>query len=133
MNIREVEGIGDVYGAKLAEASVGTTEALLTAGASPAGREHLARQVGVSPSHILEWVNRVDLMRVKGVGSEYSDLLEAAGVDTVPELAQRNPANLAEAISKTIEAKGLVRRAPSASDIESWVAHAKELGRAITY
>ncbi|MEO7453705.1 MAG: DUF4332 domain-containing protein [Fimbriimonadales bacterium] len=133
MNIKEVEGIGEVFGAKLEAAGVASTEALIDQGASPAGREKLATSIDVTAARILEWVNRVDLMRVRGVGSEYSDLLEAAGVDTVPELAQRNPANLAEAIAATIAEKGLVRRPPSASEIESWVAHAKELGRVITY
>jgi predicted flap endonuclease-1-like 5' DNA nuclease len=133
MNIREVEGIGEVFGNKLTEAGVASIETLLTQGATPGGRESLAQKVGIEPSRILEWVNRADLMRVKGVGSEYSDLLEFAGVDTVPELAQRNASNLEQAIIKVISDKGLVRRPPSATDIESWINHAKELGRTITY
>lgn len=98
MNIEEVEGIGPIYGGKLGEAGITTVEALLERGASRAGRDELSAAIGVDASHILDWVNRVNLMRVHGVGSEYSDLLEAAGVDSVPELAQRNPANLAETI-----------------------------------
>jgi len=133
MNVIEIEGVGEVYAVKLAEVGCGSTEALLAQAALPGGREALALQIGVEPARVLEWANRVDLMRVRGVGSEYSDLLEAAGVDTVPELAQRNPANLAEAISKVIADKGLVRRPPSATEIEAWVSHAKELGRTITY
>lgn len=133
MNIKEIEGIGDVFGNKLTEAGVGSVETLLSKGATPTGRESLAKIIGVEASRVLEWVNRADLMRVKGVGSEYSDLLEFAGVDTVPELAQRNAANLYEAVIKVIADKGLVRRSPSAADIEAWINHAKELGRTITY
>ena len=133
MNIKEIEGIGEVFGGKLTEAGVASLETLLTQGATPSGRESLAKTIGVESSRVLEWVNRADLMRVKGVGSEYSDLLEFAGVDTVPELAQRNASNLHEAIAKVIAEKGLVRRPPSAADIESWINHAKELGRTITY
>jgi len=133
MNIKEIEGIGEVFGGKLAEAGVASLETLLTQGATPSGRESLAKTIGVEASRVLEWVNRADLMRVKGVGSEYSDLLEFAGVDTVPELAQRNASNLHEAIAKVIADKDLVRRPPSAADIESWINHAKELGRTITY
>lgn len=133
MNIKEIEGIGDVFGNKLTEAGVGSVEILLSQGATPTGRESLAKTIGVEASRVLEWVNRADLMRVKGVGSEYSDLLEFAGVDTVPELAQRNAANLYEAVIKVIADKGLVRRSPSAADIETWINHAKELGRTITY
>lgn len=133
MNILEIEGIGDVYRRKLVDFGISTVEALLEHGATPQGREHIAEGAGCPAALVLEWVNLADLMRIKGVGSEYSDLLEEAGVDTVPELAQRNPENLHAAITKAIEDKGLVRRPPSAADVESWVAQAKELGRTITY
>jgi predicted flap endonuclease-1-like 5' DNA nuclease len=88
--LTKVEGIGEVYAQKLREATIATTQALLERGASPQGRKEIAEKTGISEKLILEWVNHVDLFRIKGVGEEYSDLLEEAGVDTVPELAQRN-------------------------------------------
>ncbi len=93
-NLVNVEGIGSTYAQKLTEAGISTTQALLDQWATPKGRQELAEKTGLSPKLILRWVNHVDLFRVKGVGEEYADLLEAAGVDTVPELAQRNGANL---------------------------------------
>jgi predicted flap endonuclease-1-like 5' DNA nuclease len=92
--LTKVEGIGEIYAEKLQEAGIRTTQALLEKGASPQGRREIAEKTDISGTLILRWVNRVDLFRIKGVGEEYSDLLEAAGVDTVPELAQRNPENL---------------------------------------
>ena len=92
--LTKIEGVGEFYAQKLQEAGVGTTQALLEKGASPKGRQEIAKKTGIRETLILRWVNRVDLFRIKGVGEEYSDLLEAAGVDTVPELAQRNPENL---------------------------------------
>ena len=89
-----IEGVGEVYAEKLKAAGVTTTESLLEMGATPKGRKDLAEATGLSPHLILKWINRVDLFRIKGVGEEYADLLELAGVDTVPELAQRNPENL---------------------------------------
>lgn len=128
-----VEGIGEVYTEKLQAAGVLTTEALLERGATPQGRKALAEQSGISEKLILEWVNRVDLFRIKGIGEEFSDLLESAGVDTVPELAQRNPGNLYRALVETKEAKKLVRRLPSQADVADWVEQAKRLSRAIEY
>ena len=128
-----VEGIGEVYTEKLEAAGVLTTEALLERGATPQGRKALAEQSGISEKLILEWVNRVDLFRIKGIGEEFSDLLESAGVDTVPELAQRNPGNLYRALVETKEAKKLVRRLPSQADVADWVEQAKRLSRAIEY
>jgi predicted flap endonuclease-1-like 5' DNA nuclease len=131
--IDEVEGIGVVYAGRLCDAGIATVEELLEKGASRAGREALSVVTGVDASHILDWVNRADLMRIHGVGSEYSDLLEAAGVDSVPELARRNSENLLEAIQATIDEKGLVRRPPSLNEIESWIDQAQTLGRTVTH
>jgi len=128
-----IEGIGQVYAGKLAAAGLATTEALLKQGASPKGREALAEKTGISGHLILEWVNRADLFRIKGVGEEYSDLLEAAGVDTVPELAQRNAENLHAKLAEVNAAKKLVRRLPTQAQVADWIAQAKELPRAITY
>jgi predicted flap endonuclease-1-like 5' DNA nuclease len=132
-NIEEIEGIGPVFGAKLQAAGVKTVEALLTAGGSPAGRKDLATKTELDASRILEWVNRADLMRINGVGSEFSDLLEASGVDTVKELATRNAANLHTKMLEVNEAKKLVRRAPTAAEVEKWVAEAKTLPSAVSY
>ena len=126
-NIIEIEGIGEKYAAALQAAGVNTVEALLEKGAAPAGRKALAESAGVSTEKILEWVNRADLMRIKGVGSEYADLLEAAGVDTVKELAQRRADNLSAKLAELNEAKKLVRRIPTESEVEKWVAEAKTL------
>jgi predicted flap endonuclease-1-like 5' DNA nuclease len=131
--LEKVEGIGSVYAAKLAAVGVTTTGALLQEGATPAGRDKLAEAAGISSKLVLEWVNHVDLFRVKGVGEEYADLLEEAGVDTVPELAQRNPENLYAKLAAVNAEKDLVRRLPSAAQVAGWVAEAKTLPRAIHY
>ena len=118
---------------ELREAGIGSIEALLKAGATPEGRRDLAEKTDIGNEYILDWVNRADLMRVRGVGEEYSDLLEWAGVDTVVELAQRNPENLYKKMLEINEEKKLVRRPPTASMVARWVAHAKELPRAVSY
>lgn len=133
MKINDIEGIGPVFAEKLAAAGVASVEALLKAGATPKGRADLAEKTGISGSLILEWTNHADLYRIKGVAQEYSDLLEEAGVDTVVELSKRVPANLHKKMLEVNEAKKLVRRPPSESMVESWVAQAKELPRVITY
>lgn len=131
--LTEVEGIGEVYAQTLMAAGVLSTEALLDRGATPGGRKELVEATGLSGKLILEWVNHVDLFRVKGVGEEYADLLEASGVDTVPELAQRNPNNLHQKMIEVNAEKNLVRQVPGLSQVESWVAQAKELPRILTY
>ncbi len=129
----DVEGIGPVYAAKLKEAGVGSAEALLDQGATPKGRKELAEKSAISDALILEWVNHVDLYRIRGVGSEYSDLLEEAGVDTVPELAQRNAEHLLEKMTAVNAEKKLVRRLPVLSQVKSWVEQAKHLERKVSY
>lgn len=133
INIIDIEGIGPVYSEKLTSLGIRTTTDLLEAGATRRGREGLAETSGISPKLILEWVNLADLYRVKGVAEEYSDLLEEAGVDTVPELAQRNPANLHATLVEVNQAKNLVRRVPSPGMVEDWVEQAKSLPRKIEY
>jgi len=132
-SLKEIEGIGEGYAAKLKDAGVTTTDQLLEKGSSPKGREQIVASTGISAKLILEWVNHADLGRIKGIGWEYADLLEAAGVDTVPELAQRNPDNLHAKLSEINDAKALVRRLPSADQVAAWVAEAKTLERVITY
>lgn len=131
--IETIEGIGKVYGDKLREAGLKDTAALLKACAGPKDRAALAARTGISDALVLKFANRADLMRVKGIGEEYSDLLEAAGVDTVPELAQRNAANLHAALEAVNAAKRLVRQTPAPKAVEGWIAAAKELPRALTY
>lgn len=131
--IIEIEGIGETYAKKLKEAGVGTLEALLQRGSSPKGRKELAETTGITEKLILEWVNLADLFRIKGIGSEYSDLLEEAGVDTVVELASRNPENLHAKILEVNQAKKLVRRPPTLEQVKDWVAQAKTLPRVVTY
>jgi predicted flap endonuclease-1-like 5' DNA nuclease len=129
----DVEGIGEVYAAKLQAAGIANIEGLLAAGATPQGRKALAEKTGITGKLILEWVNHVDLFRIKGVASEYADLLEESGVDTVPELAQRVPENLHKKMVELNQQTRCVRRAPSLSQVKSWVEQAKTLPRVITY
>jgi predicted flap endonuclease-1-like 5' DNA nuclease len=131
--IIEIEGIGEKYAAALEGAGIGTTEKLLDQGGSPSGRSAIAEKAGVTPEKVLEWVNRADLMRVNGIGSEYSDLLEAAGVDTVKELAARRADNLHAKLDEINSAKQLVRRAPTAGEVEKWVTEAKTLPAKVSY
>ena len=132
-SVIKIEGIGEAYAVKLKNAGVQTVEALLKAGATEKGRKELAKKGAIKEELILEWVNRADLFRIKGVGEEYSDLLEAAGVDTVPELAQRSPASLLQKLQAANEHKKIVRRLPVLAQVESWVAQAKKLPRLISY
>jgi predicted flap endonuclease-1-like 5' DNA nuclease len=131
--IIDIEGIGPAYASKLQAAAIATTEALLKAGATPKGRKELAEKTGISGDLILEWVNHSDLYRIKGVGSEYSDLLEEAGVDTVVELAHRNAQNLLEKMTEVNSRKNLVRRLPTAGMVAKWIEQAKALPRAVEY
>jgi predicted flap endonuclease-1-like 5' DNA nuclease len=131
--LMKVEGIGEAYAQKLREAGIRTTQALLEKGASPQGRKEVAEKTDISEELILEWVNHADLFRIKGVGEEYSDLLEEAGVDTVPELAQRNPENLHQKLVAVNQEKELVRQLPTQAQVSDWVAQAKRLPRIITY
>jgi predicted flap endonuclease-1-like 5' DNA nuclease len=134
MKIDEIEGIGPTQAGKLAEAGVTTAEELLQWGANPAGRKSLEDTTGISGKVILEWVNHVDLMRIKGVGSEYSDLLEAAGVDSPSELTQRNAANLATTFQEIVAARpGIVRRVPSEAEVAAWIDDAKGLDAVVEH
>ena len=131
--ITDIEGIGEKFAEKLQSAGVRTTEALLKKGGTSADRKELAMQSGVSDHQILEWVNRADLYRIKGVGSEYADLLEAAGVDTVRELAKRQAGNLFENLKMINDEKKKVRKLPTADQVAEWVKQAKSLPRAVEY
>lgn len=132
-SISSIEGIGPAYAEKLKAAGISTTEKLLEKGASRTGRKHLAEETGIEGKRILRWVNMADLFRIKGVGEEFSDLLEAAGVDTVKELRNRNPENLFKRIQEVNEEKKLVRQTPGLAKIQDFIAQAKELEPVITY
>ncbi len=132
-SIEHIEGIGPAYADKLALAGIKTTQALLGACGSASGRKITAGQTGLTESQLLKWTNMADLMRIKGVGSEYAELLEAAGVDTVKELRQRNAENLAAAMLEANAKKALTRIVPSASVVSSWVDQAKEMEPMITH
>ena len=131
--IIDVEGIGPVYGEKLLAAGIKDTDALLEKCAKPAGRKALEEETGISGKLILTWTNHCDLMRINGVGPQFSELLEAAGVDTVKELQHRVPANLQAKLEEVNEQKHLVRRVPALAEVEKMVAQAKELPAVMEY
>jgi uncharacterized membrane protein len=134
VRIEDIEGIGPAYGEKLAAVGIRTTDDLLMAGAGAAGRAKVADATGISPSLILGWVNKADLMRIPGIGSQYSDLLEAAGVDSPAELAQRNASNLAVSFQEVVAARpGIVRRTPSATEITGWMDEARKLPKLVEH
>lgn len=133
MKIEEVEGIGPVYGEKLRAAGITHTDKLLDLCCDKAGRSKVAGETGISEAQILKWVNMADLFRIKGVGPEFAELLECAGVDTVKELATRNAENLAAKMSEVNEQKKLTRRVPSADVVADFVAQAKELPAKVTH
>lgn len=128
-----IEGIGEKYADCLAQAGIGSTGTLLERGATRSGREEIAHSAGVTGHQVLEWVNRADLFRIDGVGEEYSDLLEVSGVDSVPELAQRNADHLHEKMAEVNESKNLVRRIPNLTEIRSWISQAKKLPRKVQH
>lgn len=132
-SIIDVEGIGETYAKKLKEAGVDTTDEMLEKGGTTKGRKALAEATGISEKLILEWVNHVDLYRIKGVGSEYADLLEEAGVDTVVELGNRNPANLFKMLADANAKKELVRKLPTEDQVKNWVEQAKTMDRKVSY
>mgnify|MGYP000562740492 CR=1 FL=1 len=136
--LESIEGIGAANAKKLRAAGVKSTDSLLKTGGTKKGRKDLAASSGIGERSILEWVNRADLMRVKGVSTQYSDLLEASGVDTVKELAKRRPDNLTvkmKQVNDAAVAKGssIVRRPPSQKEVEKWVAQAKKMKPAVSY
>lgn len=132
-NLIDIEGIGPADAEKLAGQGLKTTGDLLNAAATPKGRQDLEAATGISGALILGWVNRADLFRVKGIGAQYSDLLEAAGVDSVKELAQRRADNLTVRMAEANEQKKLVRQLPTEGQVSAWIEEAKTLPRAVSY
>ena len=133
MKTSDIEGIGPAYANKLAKAGVRTVEGLLKTGASPKGRKDLAAASKIDETLILGWVNRADLYRIKGVGAQYSDLLEKSGVDTVVELSKRVAGNLYGKMVEVNNAKNLVNGMPGLKQVTGWIAQAKKLPRVVTY
>ena len=131
--IETIEGIGPAYAKKMRKAGIKSCERLLEWGATPKGRKEIAEATGFDAKVILKWVNFSDLMRIKGVGEEYSELLEAAGVDTVKELRNRNAKNLADKMAEVNAKKKLVRSVPSEKRVTGWVDQAKALPPKVTY
>jgi len=132
--ISDIEGIGPVYAEKLHAAGINTVEKMLEIGCAPSGRKKIAEATGLNASKVLTWVNMADLFRVKGIGSEYAELLEKSGVDTVKELRNRNPENLYFKM-KFVNSSGhaLVRSLPGLKNVESWVSQAKKLNPVVKY
>jgi predicted flap endonuclease-1-like 5' DNA nuclease len=133
MKIIDIEGIGPAYAVKLSKAGIRSVEALLKNGASEKGRKEIAAATGITHTLVLEWVNRADLYRIKGVGAQYSDLLEKAGVDTVVELSKRVPDNLYGRMVEVNNAKNLVNGMPGLKKVKKWIEQAKKLPRVVTY
>jgi predicted flap endonuclease-1-like 5' DNA nuclease len=133
MKIEDLEGVGPVYAATLQGAGVRTTDDLLEKAGPATGREALAAATAISAKLLLEWTNHADLYRIKGVGSEYADLLEQCGVDSCPELARRNPANLAQTMAEANAVRNFVRRLPSEEVLADWIEQAKRLPKVVTH
>ena len=131
--IAGIEGIDEMHGEKLHGMGITTVDALLEKGASPAGRKAIADETGMSPALVLRLVNQADLFRIKGIGKEYADLLEASGVDSVPELAQRRADNLHAKMAEINAANNLVKRLPPEPEVEEWIAQAKSLPKVVSH
>lgn len=132
-SVTKIEGIGPAYGEKLKSAGIPTVNSLLKHGASKKGRDEIVEKTGISYDLILKWVNMADLFRVKGIGEEYSELLEVSGVDTVKELRTRNAENLQKKMKELNDEKKLVRVVPGVATVQKWVDNAKELEPMVTY
>ncbi len=131
--IIDIDGIGSTYAKKLSAVGIKSVETLLKRGATPKEREEIAKKTGLGHKEILEWVNRADLYRIKGIGSEYSDLLEVAGVDTVVELSKRDAKNLMSRMTEANTKRKIVRRLPTERQVANWISQAKRLPRAVSY
>ncbi len=131
--IIDIEGVGNAYAEKLIAAGIKDTDSILEKCCKPAGRKALEQETGISGKLILKWTNHADLMRINGVGPQFSELLEAAGVDTVKELRNRVPENLHKKLNEVNEAKNLVNRVPALVEVEKMVAQAKDLPPMMEY
>lgn len=133
VKIASIEGIGEKYSAQMEAAGVRNIDDLLAIGATRKGRKDLAAKAKVSEKQVLNWVNRADLTRIKGIGSQYADLLENAGVESVPELAQRDPEHLLLKLQEVNDARHLVRSMPYLKQVRKWVGRARDLPKVVTH
>lgn len=131
--VESIEGIGPSMGAALRDAGISSVESLLELCCDKKGRATIAKKTQISEARILKWVNMADLFRVKGIASQYAELLEGAGVDTVKELRNRNAENLAAKMNSVNAEKNLVRRTPSVTIVNSWIEQARELPPKVTH
>lgn len=131
--IDTIEGVGDAYRTKLKKAGIGTTEKLLEVGSEKKGRVKLAEETGISEKLILTWVNHCDLYRIKGIGPQYAEILELAGIDSVPDLARRNAANVLEKMKEVNDNRPVVRGLPAQKQIENWILRAKDLPKIVKH
>ncbi len=131
--ITEIEGIGEARASTLAAAGITTTDHLLDQCADAKGRSAVAEKTGVSAAVLLKWANMADLMRISGVGKEYSELLELSGVDTVKELATRRADNLTAKMAEVNSAKNAVRSVPTEAVVTKWIEQAKSMEPRITH
>ena len=131
--IKAIEGVGEVYAEKLMEAGIETTEKLLEVAADKKSRSKLAKDTGISEKLILTWVNHCDLYRVKGIGPQYAEILELAGIDSVPELARRNAASVLEKMKEVNATRPVVRGLPAQKQIENWILRAKDLPKVVKH
>ena len=132
-HINEIEGIGAVFTEKLLAVGIKDVETLLQEGSTPKGRKDLEARTGIGHHHILHWVNQADLFRIKSIGRQYSELLQKAGVDSVRELAQRNPEHLHLRLSEVNSEHHHVKVVPTAEHVKHWVEAAKVLPRVVEY
>ena len=132
-SITLVEGIGPAYANKLRAAGIGTCQKLLDRGATPRGRKEIVERTGIPDKAVRQWVNQVDLYRVRGVRQQYARLLEEAGVDTVPGLAKRNPENLYHKMVAINEERQIVHQVPTRAKVADWIEQARHLPRVVTY
>lgn len=131
--IQDIEGVGPSYSKLLAKAHINTVESLLDTCCNESGRQELSKQTGLSENMLLKWVNMADLMRINGVGGEFAELLEAAGVDTVKELRHRNAESLAEKMKEINSQKHLTRIVPSAKTVSGWIEQAGKISAVVTH
>ena len=131
--IIDIQGVGDVYAQKLTAAGIITVDDILEKGKTPKGRKELEETTGIPGKLILTWVNHADLFRVKGIGPQFSELLEASGVDTVKELKTRKAENLVAKMQEVNEAKHLTKVVPTVAQIQEMIDQAKELEPMVTY
>jgi len=131
--INAIEGVGEAYEAKLKEAGIDTTEKLLEVAADKKGRTKLAKETGISEKLLLTWVNHCDLYRVKGIGPQYAEILELAGIDSVPELAKRDAASVLEKMREVNANRPVTRGLPAQKQIENWILRAKDLPKVVKH